>query len=115
MDNERERKREYAAKRPDYAKWYTKPRWRKLRARKLKETPYCEKCRAKATEVDHKKDHKGNYGLFYSFDNLQSYCKSCHSRKTALASSFAKGGVDKMVGRCGSDGLPVDPDHPWNS
>ena len=95
-DSEKARKRVLARERPDYAKWYTKPRWRKLRAKFLANHKYC-KCRALATEVDHIKAHKGHYGLFYNPGNLQALCKSCHSRKTALESNFARGGVDKML------------------
>ena len=98
-DTEKKRKREYASNRPDYAKWYTKPRWKKLREKHLRFNPVCERCRATATEVDHVVDHKGRYGLFYDPSNLQSLCKSCHSRKTAITGGFAKGGKDKMVGR----------------
>ena len=113
-DSEKARKRLYAAQRPDYARWYTKPRWRKLRASVLSSEPFCKKCRAKSTEVDHIIPHKGNYGLFYSRNNLQALCKSCHSRKTALESDFARGGKDKTLAICGEDGIPTDPNHPWN-
>ena len=111
---ERLRKRLYAANRPEYAHWYTKPRWRKLRAKLLSQHPDCIKCGSKATEVDHIVAHKGHYGLFYSPSNLQCLCKRCHSSKTARESNFAKGGKDKLMGRCGVDGLPMDSDHPWN-
>ena len=113
-ENEKLRKRELAKKRPEYAKWYSKPRWKKLRLKMLKRNPRCY-CGAMATEVDHKVPHKGSYGLFYSESNLQCLCHRCHSSKTARESSFAAGGKDKIIGRCGVDGIPVDSRHPWNS
>ena len=59
--------------------------WKRVRLVKLQQDPLCVKCNEKgrmtpATEVDHivplRKGgtHKG--------DNLQSLCKSCHSKKT---------------------------------
>lgn len=113
-ENEKIRKRELARTRPWYAKLYGKPRWKKLRMKQLTISPDCEKCGSKATEVDHKIPHKGHFGLFYSLENLQSLCKRCHSSKTARESGFANNGKDRLMGRCDSDGLPVDPDHPWN-
>lgn len=114
MDPEKARKRAYAAQRPEYAKWYTKPRWRRLRAEHLAGTPFCVVCRAKATEVDHKIPHKGNPGLFFGKHNLQSMCHRCHSSKTARESKFAKDGKDRLLGMCDDDGLPTHADHPWN-
>jgi len=113
-EKERIRKRELARKRPAHAKMYTLARWKKLRLKMLKLHPRCAVCRAKATEVDHKLDHKGDWGLFYGERNLQCLCKPCHSRKTAITAGFAKGGVDKMIGRCDESGLPIDDRHPWN-
>lgn len=116
MDNELEkaRKRRYAKNRPDYARWYTKPRWRKLRATMLAQYPKCRQCGRPSSEVDHIIAHKGHYGLFYGKDNLQTLCKSCHSRKTAKECGFAKELSDKQLSQCDDAGFPVDPDHPWN-
>ena len=36
-----------------------------------------------ATDVDHIVPHRGDARLLYDENNLQSLCKSCHSRKTA--------------------------------
>lgn len=67
---------------------YNLPAWKQLRAEQLLKHPFCAECakagiRRRATEVDHKKPHKGNRTLFFDKDNLQSLCKKCHSRKTA--------------------------------
>jgi len=61
--------------------------WRKLRAMKLRRNPLCEVCLSKgltvlATEVDHIKPVKKYPELRLVYDNLQSLCKSCHSKKT---------------------------------
>lgn len=62
-------------------------RWQKLRRMQLNAEPLCRACAAAgltvpATDVDHiiAKAKGGGDG----FDNLQSLCASCHSRKTAL-------------------------------
>ncbi|MCB0080444.1 MAG: HNH endonuclease [Caldilineaceae bacterium] len=52
----------------------------------LRREPLCRHCRERgqttaATEVDHIKARRD--GGSDAFDNLQSLCKSCHSRKTA--------------------------------
>ena len=58
--------------------------WRKLRALVLAKQPLCVHCLSRAvlteaTDVDHAdNDPTNNY-----IGNLQSLCKSCHSRKTA--------------------------------
>lgn len=59
-----------------------------LRPGQLLRQPFCEECaekgvRTKATDVDHKIDHKGELALFADPNNLRSLCHSCHSRKTA--------------------------------
>lgn len=37
-----------------------------------------------ATEVDHIVPHRGDERLFRDEKNLQSLCRPCHSRKTAV-------------------------------
>jgi len=62
--------------------------WKRLRAAQLLRQPFCRVCagrglRVPATDVDHIRDHKGDWALFTDPDNLESLCHSCHSRKTA--------------------------------
>lgn len=58
-----------------------------LRPTQLINEPFCRECarrgeRVRATEVDHIVPHRGDMALFTDRRNLQSLCKSCHSRKT---------------------------------
>ena len=61
--------------------------WKRLREDQLLREPFCRECarrgvRRYATDVDHIRDHKGDWELFTDRSNLQSLCHSCHSRKT---------------------------------
>lgn len=68
--------------------WYSLPIWTDdLRPSQLLREPFCRECgrrglRTWATDVDHIRDHKGDWALFTARDNLESLCHSCHSRKT---------------------------------
>jgi len=60
--------------------------WRRIRAQVLTEEPLCRQCMAEdritaATDVDHIDEDSHNNER----SNLQSLCRSCHSRKTARA------------------------------
>lgn len=83
--------------------------WRKLRESVLALEPLCRHCKAMgvtacATEIDHKDNNAANNDP----DNLQALCKSCHSRKTqADMGKRVSMGHDK-------NGMPLDPNHPWN-
>ena len=57
-------------------------RWRRLREMKLHDSPVCEAdgCMQPANEVDHIQPL--TCGGDNSWSNLQSLCKSCHSKKT---------------------------------
>ena len=69
--------------------FYSTPEWKgDLRPMQLLREPFCEECakrgiRVRATDVDHRKDHKGDWQKFIDKTNLRSLCHSCHSRKTA--------------------------------
>lgn len=72
--------------------WYSLPVWTDdLRPGQLLREPFCRECakagrRVRATDVDHIRDHRGDWALFTDRGNLQSLCHSCHSRKTARES-----------------------------
>ena len=71
-----------------YHSWYSLPIWTDdLRPAQLLREPFCCACarqgiRTLATDVDHIRDHKGDWALFIDRANLESLCHSCHSRKT---------------------------------
>ena len=59
-----------------------------MRAAQLASHPWCVDCMKRnehvpATEVDHILPHNGDPVLFFDENNLQSLCKTDHSRKTA--------------------------------
>lgn len=70
--------------------WYSLPIWTDdLRPSQLMAEPWCRACakrgvRTRATVVDHITPHRGDWARFTDRGNLQSLCKSCHDRKTAL-------------------------------
>ena len=70
-------------------RFYGTPEWKdNLRPTQLIRQPFCEECakqgrRVRATDVDHRVDHKGDWLKFIDRANLRSLCHSCHSRKTA--------------------------------
>lgn len=75
-------------KRSPWHGWYQEKAWLDCRARQLAREPWCCICVSVgryevACEVDHIKPHRGDRRLFFDGANLQSMCKSCHSRKTA--------------------------------
>jgi 5-methylcytosine-specific restriction enzyme A len=86
----RQRQRPTAA-----ARGYCSDRWRRLRAEKLQQDPFCSVCGRLANEVDHLARHDGpNSASFWDWSNLDSKCKRCHARKTATQdSTFANKSV----------------------
>ena len=96
----------------DYSYMYD-GRWKKIRHVHLKRNPLCVYCLqlgkvTAAGVVDHIIPHKGDKVLFYDRHNLQSLCKQCHDgvKQVQENKGYAQG--------CGCDGIPVDPNHPWN-
>ena len=61
----------------------------------------------RATVVDHVEPHKGDWTAFCT-GKLQSLCEPCHNS--------AKQQIELRGYRCdiGVDGLPTDPNHPFN-
>ena len=71
-----------------WRRWYSLKVWTEdLRPGQLLREPSCRECarrgvRTRATDVDHIRDHKGDWALFTDPSNLQSLCHSCHAKKT---------------------------------
>lgn len=94
-----------------------KRRWRRLARRKLTVDPFCECAQCQftgafrlATEVDHIIP-RSEGGAVFDWDNLQSLCKSHHSKKTWAET---RGLTPKIEAVDPETGWPLDPDHPWN-
>ncbi|WP_420536203.1 HNH endonuclease signature motif containing protein [Elstera cyanobacteriorum] len=94
------------------AKPYSSPEWKALRAAHLKHNRTCTACCAPASVVDHVRAWKGNQALFLDPSNLQSLCRSCHSKKTASQDGGFGNPTEKKCG-CDTSGNPLDPSHPW--
>lgn len=81
--------------------WYQLSIWTdKLRPEQLLREPFCRECaksgvRTYATVVDHVRPFRGDWTLFTDPGNLQSLCKSCHDRKTALEQAQDRRESDK--------------------
>lgn len=90
--------------RSPWAHWYTQKAWLDARARQLALHPTCQGCSSVgvvkvAEEVDHIVPHRGDRSLFFSGINLQSLCKSCHSRKTAREVAGHHSSISRVSGR----------------
>lgn len=88
--------------------------WKKLRRAHLRRNPFCVKCMecgllVPGNTVDHKKPHKGNMELFVDAGNLQTLCHTHHSKDKQIEERYGH------APGAGEDGLPIDPNHPWNS
>ena len=88
-------------------------RWEKARATFLQAHPWCLICakqglRIAATVVDHIIPHKGDPRLFWDKKNWQALCKPHHDSTKQRAEK--RGYSDEI----GADGLPTDPNHPFN-
>ncbi|MBC7602372.1 MAG: HNH endonuclease [Ramlibacter sp.] len=84
--------------------------WGRLRRFVLSSAPLCSHCIERglttvATDVDHRDNNPSNNDL----TNLVPLCHECHSRKTArdMGKRVATG--------CNTEGMPLDPAHPWNA
>lgn len=87
-DRHRPRTRDRSEEAKAWRWMYGTPVWKRLRGEQLLREPWCRECarrgvRTRATDVDHVRDHKGDWAVFTDESNLQSLCHSCHSRKTA--------------------------------
>ena len=87
-EHKKQEDRRYDKESRPYKKLYNSSRWQRLRKQFLMKHPLCVECKKRdrvtpATVVDHVIPHKGNEELFWSQENWQPLCKSCHDRKTA--------------------------------
>jgi len=81
------RQREQQRPNADIRRWYHTPRWRELRARVLREEPWCASCaaggvRRATTDADHITAHRGDPALFWNRANLHGLCHAHHAQKT---------------------------------
>ena len=93
---------------------YDNQRWRKVRRMHLAEHPMCVMCERQgrvtaATVVDHIVPHEGNADLFWDMSNWQSLCYACHNSIKKQQELY---GYSQAAG---TDGLPLDANHPWNT
>lgn len=83
--------------------------WRRVRARVIAEQPLCGQCEREGRYVaGNEVDHIDNDPTNNERSNLENLCKACHSRKTNrdMGHNVAYG--------CDANGMPLDPNHPWN-
>lgn len=90
-------------------RFYLSPKWRSVRARHLRDHPFCAVCatifiQTDATEVDHV-IAKESVPDPYDHENLRSLCKTHHSQKTVATEGWHKGKRKFQVG--GLDGFPI--------
>jgi 5-methylcytosine-specific restriction endonuclease McrA len=93
-------------------RFYHTARWQRLRKHQLIAHPLCTYCLANgkvtpATVVDHVTPHRGDWTAFCT-GKLQSLCEPCHksTKRQVELRSYASD--------VGLDGLPIDPNHPFN-
>ena len=91
-------------------KWYSSPRWARIRRHQLLEHPLCKYCLERgivtpATICDHVEPHHGDVNKFW-LGPFQSLCKRCHDSTKRLVETR---GFRPDIGL---DGWPLDPRHP---
>ena len=82
-----ERRAKFDNNRPSFRERGYSSLWDRQARIYLHANPLCVHCdrmglTVSSKEVDHMVPHKGDSGLFWSKDNWQALCKSCHSKKT---------------------------------
>ena len=83
-------------------------RWEKARADFLKLRRYCALCPRPAVHVHHSVPHKGNPSLFWNRALWVPLCEEHHNRDAQQVETRG------YSSRIGSNGLPLDPNHPFN-
>ena len=97
--------------------FYVSTGWVKIRTAYINEYPLCRVCELKgsvtlATEVDHITPIRIDMNLSLEWDNLQSLCHRCHSKKTAAVDDrLLKGLEPRSWMGAGADGIPLDSPH----
>jgi 5-methylcytosine-specific restriction enzyme A len=95
-----------------WREWYRSERWRQRAKAQINAEPLCAQCLADdkitaASVADHNPPHNGVWNAF-RLGPLQSLCAECHARKRGLDLHGYRWDI-------GDDGLPIDPNHPFNS
>ena len=116
-------KLELDRERPSAARQGYDGRWRKARAQYLAEHPWCTHCLAegrltRATVVDHIVPHRGDRQLFWDERRWSACCKRHHDSKTVGDGRWGRPSAGEAKPRrvfgCDVNGMPLDPEHPWN-
>jgi 5-methylcytosine-specific restriction protein A len=77
-------RREADDRKGELRQFYSSPPWRKLRARVLREEPFCAcGCGERTDTVDHIKSAREHPELRLMRSNLRAWFGDCHNRKTA--------------------------------
>ena len=117
---ELERKRRFDKNRPSRSKRGYGRDWQRVRLAHLEMEPFCRFCKERnwlvaAQVVDHIISIEERPDLRLEHSNLRSLCKSCHDSRTSFDHGFNRGKNRRLYIK-GSDinGMPLDPNHPWN-
>ena len=117
MTGRREANRQHdAARRHEhkYRQLYSSARWKALRAKQLQDHPLCafhlKRNKVVEASVVHHVNPKDKDDIATFFRGpFESLCKPCHD---SAGQKEDKRGY--TIG-CDINGMPLDPDHPWNS
>jgi len=104
--------RKKGTKRPSSAKRGYDSDWKRVRALHLRGNPFCIVCGELGNEVDHIVSIRENPELRLEPSNLRTFCKKHHSRRTVYDQGWHQG--KRPASEIAPDGMPTDPDHPWN-
>ena len=99
-------------------RFYNRAAWKKLRAWFLAQRPKCAECEKRGYQVpaehcDHIIPLADAPERALDPSNVQGLCRRCHSAKTNVERTGCAF-RHWSAGRVGVDGIPLDPEHPWN-